>query len=278
MLTQLTVRNFKRFADVEVELGSPVVFVGPNNSGKTSAMQALALWDAGLRGWRARYPDQTEAGKRPGVAINRRDLVSVPVPSARFLWRALDVRNIQRVHGTLKTSNVRIDVVVNGTYRSRPWRCGMEFDYANEESVYCRPLRVDENATRRMSVPEEAGTAPIAFLPPMSGLATHETYVGDGALSGLIGQGRTAEVLRNLCLRVYQQNPHQWETLVGHIEGLFGVTLDAPNHFLASDELVMTYREHGIALDLSSSGRGFHQTLLILAYMYANPGSSIAAR
>ncbi|MCY4623374.1 MAG: AAA family ATPase [bacterium] len=273
MLTQLTVRNFKRFADVEVELGSPVVFVGPNNSGKTSAMQALALWDAGLRGWRARYPDQTEAGKRPGVAINRRDLVSVPVPSARFLWRALDVRNIQRVHGTLKTSNVRIDVVVNGTYRSRPWRCGMEFDYANEESVYCRPLRVDENATRRMSVPEEAGTAPIAFLPPMSGLATHETYVGDGALSGLIGQGRTAEVLRNLCLRVYQQNPHQWETLVGHIEGLFGVTLDAPNHFLASDELVMTYREHGIALDLSSSGRGFHQTLLILAYMYANPGA-----
>ena len=46
MLTNLTIRNFKRFGSVDVELGSPVVFIGPNNSGKTSAMQALALWDS----------------------------------------------------------------------------------------------------------------------------------------------------------------------------------------------------------------------------------------
>lgn len=52
MLTRLTIRNFKRFDEVEIELGNPVVFIGPNNSGKTSAMQALALWDIGLRRWR----------------------------------------------------------------------------------------------------------------------------------------------------------------------------------------------------------------------------------
>ena len=46
MLTKLTIRNFKRFE--EVELGSPVAFIGPNNAGKTSAMQALALWEIGL--------------------------------------------------------------------------------------------------------------------------------------------------------------------------------------------------------------------------------------
>ena len=49
MLTKLTIRNFKRFEEVEIELGSPVVFAGPNNSGKTSALQALALWDIGLK-------------------------------------------------------------------------------------------------------------------------------------------------------------------------------------------------------------------------------------
>ena len=49
MLTKLTVRNFKRFGEVEVELGNPVVFMGPNKSGKTSAMQALALWDVGVK-------------------------------------------------------------------------------------------------------------------------------------------------------------------------------------------------------------------------------------
>ncbi len=35
MLTKIKIRNFKRFGDVEVDLGNPVVFIGPNNSGKT---------------------------------------------------------------------------------------------------------------------------------------------------------------------------------------------------------------------------------------------------
>ena len=35
----------------------------------------------------------------------------------------------------------------------------------------------------------------------------------------------------------------------------------------------MQYRERGVSLDLSSAGRGLQQTLLILAYMYANSGA-----
>ena len=35
----------------------------------------------------------------------------------------------------------------------------------------------------------------------------------------------------------------------------------------------MTYREQDARLDLSSSGRGLQQTLLLLAYMYANRGA-----
>ncbi len=256
-----------------MELGGPVVFVGPNNSGKTSAMQALALWDVGLRSWKARYPATTEAGKRPGVAVNRRDLVSVPVTGAKLLWRALGVRNVQRVKGKPRTSNIRIDVIVDGIHEGRRWRCGLEFDYANEESIYCRPIRLNENAEERMSVPSAAGQIPIAFLPPMSGLATHEVLLGDGALSGLIGQGRTAEVLRNLCLRVHQRHPERWESLARHIRELFGTELEPPDHSIASDEITMMYRERGMRLDISSSGRGLHQTLLILSYMYANPGA-----
>ncbi|MCY4163184.1 MAG: hypothetical protein OXE93_03055 [bacterium] len=34
MLTKLTVRNFKGRAEAEIELGNPVVFVGPNDSGR----------------------------------------------------------------------------------------------------------------------------------------------------------------------------------------------------------------------------------------------------
>ena len=55
MLTKLTVRNFKQFEDVTVELDNVVVFVGPNDSGKTTALQALSLWELGLRRWRERW-------------------------------------------------------------------------------------------------------------------------------------------------------------------------------------------------------------------------------
>ncbi len=274
MLTRLIIRNFKRFGEVEIELGSPVVFIGPNNSGKTSAMQALALWDAGLRRWNEKRSGRRTPEKRPGVTVNRRDLVAVPVPDANLLWRGLHVRDVRQVDGKPRTSNIRIDLVVEGVSNDRSWTCGLEFDYANEESFYCRPLRLSDGRTPdRMPVPEEAGSAPIAFLPPMSGLAATETRLDSGAVSVRIGEGRTAEVLRNLCLAVHNQHLSPWDRLVAQTRSLFGVELDPPHYVAARGEIAMTYREGRIQLDLSSAGRGLQQTLLLLAYMYANPGA-----
>ncbi|MCY4591748.1 MAG: AAA family ATPase [Alphaproteobacteria bacterium] len=276
MLTRLTIRNFKRFGEVEVELGNPVVFIGPNNSGKTSAMQALALWDIGVKRWNEKRAGKSAPEKRPGVTVNRRDLFAIPHPSAAHLWRDLHVRDVQRVEGSTRTNNVRIDLIVEGVDEGKAWTCGLEFDYANEESFYCRPLRLDEGRPpKRMPIPNEAGSLRIAFLPPMSGLAATETRLDQGAVNVRVGEGRTAEVLRNLCFRILTESPDRWASLVARTEGLFGVELAQPRYVEERGEITMGYRERGSALDLSSSGRGLQQTLLILAYMYANPGAVI---
>ena len=274
MLTKLTVRNFKRFEEVEIELGNPVAFIGPNNSGKTSAMQALALWDIGLKRWNEKRSGRTVSEKRPGVAVNRRDLVAIPVPNARLLWRELHVRNILRSESGQQTQNVRIDVIVEGVSSGQQWVCGLEFDYANEESFYCRPLRVSDDSTpERMPIPGEASRAQIAFLPPMSGMAATETRLEQGAVNVRVGEGRTAEVLRNLCHRIYEERPYDWQKLVSHIRNLFGSKLNAPRYIAERGEVTMSYMENEVTLDLASSGRGLQQTMLILAYMYANPGA-----
>ena len=275
MLTKLTIRNFKRFGKVEIELGSPVVFIGPNNSGKTSAMQALALWDIGLKRWNEkRSGKKNTPEKRPGVTVNRRDLVAIPIPDANLLWRGLHVRDVRKVNGQQRTSNIRIDITVEGVTNDQSWRCGLEFDYANDESFYCRPLRLSDGKTPdRLPVPEEAGSIQIAFLPPMSGLAATETRLDEGAINVRIGEGRTAEVLRNLCFRIRDEDETKWNELVEQIESLFGSKLRTPRYIAERGEIAMTYREHGAELDLSSAGRGLQQTLLLLAYMYANPGS-----
>ena len=274
VLTNLTIRNFKRFEDVEVELGSPVVFIGPNNSGKTSAMQALALWSIGLKRWNERRGGATVPARRPGVTVNRRDLVAIPAPTANLLWREFHTRNVYKVDGRQQTDNIRIEIIVDGVGGSSTWCCGLEFDYANEESFYCRPLRLGGGRTpERMSVPGEAGKVDVAFLPPMSGLTATETRLDPGAINVRIGEGRTAEVLRNLCFRIRDEQPERWEQMTGQIDELFRARLDAPRYVEERGEITMSYRERGVSLDLSSSGRGLQQTLLILAYMYANPGA-----
>ena len=204
MLTKLTIRNFKRFGEVEIDLGNPVVFVGPNNSGKTTALQALALWEVGLRLWVEKRSGKRTPEKRPGVTINRRDLISCPVPGANLLWHDLHVRDVKKVDGSQQTSNVRIEVLVDGVSEGTAWTCGLEFDYANEESFYCRPVReADDPSSARMVIPEEATNVRMAFLQPMSGLLANETRLDEGAINVRLGEGRTAEVLRNLCYIIY---------------------------------------------------------------------------
>ena len=279
VLTSLRVKNFKRLNDVEIELGRTVVFVGPNNSGKTTALQALALWDTGLRKWVEKRSSKSAPEKRPGVTINRRDLITVPIPDANLLWKDLHVRSIRRKNGDQETANIRIDIVVTGVTEGREWEweCGLEFDYANAESFYCRPLRLNDGAnSTRMAVPAAAESVRVAFLPPMSGLAATEDRLHDGAISVRIGEGRTAEVLRNLCFQISSESDQgKWKALRSQIQTLFGVTLLPPEFIKERGQITMSYREGDIELDLVSAGRGLQQTLLLLAHLYMHPGATL---
>lgn len=273
MLTYITIRNFKGFSDVSFELGNRVVFIGPNNSGKTSALQAMVLWDIGLKRWREKRGSEPAPKKRPGVTINRRDLIAVPVPDSNLLWRNLHVRESASGKGT---QNVRIEIVVRGVLYGKEWSCGFEFDYANDQSFYCRPLRLGNDVEPdRMEVPPEAADIRLSYLPPMSGLAATETRLDGGAINVRLGEGRTAEVMRNLCYQVLNgdRGAERWSQIVTRIETLFGVQLDEPSYIAERGEISLSYKTGAITLDISSSGRGLQQTLLLMAHMMANQGS-----
>jgi energy-coupling factor transporter ATP-binding protein EcfA2 len=277
MLTKITIRNLKRFEEATIELGDLVVLIGPNDSGKTTALQALALWDIGLKRWNEKRGGKAAPEKRPGVTINRRDLIAVPIPDANLLWRDLHVRDVSRTNGKQRTRNIRVDILVEGVSNGREWKCGFEFDYANEESFYCRPLRLDEaSGPARMPVPDEAAEIRVAYLQPMSGLSASETRLDAGAINVAIGEGRTAEVLRNLCFHLLAEEAgeERFAQLSSTINRLFGVRLDKPTYISERGEITMTYRNAaGIRLDLASAGRGLLQTVLLVSYVALNPGS-----
>jgi len=274
MLTRLQIRNFKRFNSIDIELGNTVVLIGPNNSGKTTALQAIALWHTGLKNWNEKRQGKVSPENRSGVTINRNDLISIPTPEANLLWRDLHVRKLKTVGGSQQTEHVNIEIIVDGVTSGNHWSCGLEFDYANDESLYCRPLRKVPDGSKRMPIPHVESDTQIAFLPPMSGLAAIEPRLEIGRINVLIGEGQTAQVLRNLCLQIFEVSKSDWDALQNHITKLFGITLFPPVYSGGRGEITMSYKEKsGVTLDLSSSGRGLQQTLLLLAYLYSNPST-----
>lgn len=265
--------------ELATDIGQPIVLVGPNNSGKTTALQAIALWAFGVRQWRSKRSSNDSPATRPGVTVNRRDVTQLPVPIANLLWRDRRTHRAISEDGTSRTLPVRIEIQIDGITDGSAWSAGVEFDYSNDESFVCRPLRRPGFDNARVkdcefsSVPAEASSINIAYLPAMSGLAAIEPRLEPGRISVLIGEGQTAQVIRNLCYRVFEQSPEQWKKLSESIDRMFGVTLDEPVHVAERGEILMGYREKGHQLDLASSGRGLQQTLLLLAHLYAHPGA-----
>ena len=212
------------------------------------------------------------------MAINRRDLTAVPTPTARELWWDLRVRRTYRDDRGQRTENVLVDVIVEGVTGADEWICGLEFDFANAESFHCRPLRILPDGSQRMTVPDADLLPSVVLLGPMSGLAAQETKLEPGAISVRLGEGRTAEVLRNLCFQILEKpgGDDAWVNLTDRIERLFGARLDRPEMVIDRGEIELTYRTRtGSRLNLSASGRGMQQTLLLLSFIALNPDSVI---
>lgn len=191
------------------------------------------------------------------------------------MWKDLRMEDVHRVDGEKLIRKIQLEVLVEGLTQGKRWGCGFEFDYTNSESMYCRPTKFfDSGFATNLVIPQQAVTTPMAFLPPMSGLAAIEAKLEPGRINVLIGEGQTAQVLRNLCHDISVYKPELWTQIVGFIEMSFGARLDKPQHSKARGELTMTYSEGSISeLDISAAGRGLQQTLLLLSYLYSNPNS-----
>ncbi len=254
------IENFKRYGDLQrIELDHPSVLIGPNNCGKTSALQAIALWSIGLRTWR-RESEDSKAEVRTGKALNRLSILAVPVPKTRHFWNNLKTGN--------KDLRITVAVDVNG----RPEPVTMIFTHhPSDELVYCKP------APETLANPpafETAAALEVSLLYPMSGISADEAVILPKRIEYLMGRGSTAEVLRNVCLQVLETNASDWDEISGLMERLFHVRLGKPQEN-EKGGVDLAYVQPGTAgdMDLSLSGRGFQQMLLIFAHLYLHRGS-----
>ncbi|MDD2546345.1 MAG: AAA family ATPase [Burkholderiaceae bacterium] len=263
LLHYLEIENFKRFGGKQrIELDHPAVLIGPNNCGKTSAIQALALWSQAVKTWYDIRKDSS-AKERTATSINRLNIVAVPVQRTRFFWHNTQVRTGNK--------DIPLVITVGVEYKGEVMALPMRFRNQGDELVYCMP---DPTVFVDLDLMRHAATLKVELLYPMSGLETEEPLLQPGRIDVLLGQGQTAQVLRNLCLMVQGQSTEDWKRVTRLMKRLFNVELSAPKE-TTRGSIELQYRQPGVkeTLDVSSSGRGFQQMLLIFAYLYSHKGS-----
>ena len=263
LIHYIEIENFKSFGEKQrIELDHPAVLIGPNNCGKTSTIQALALWSQAVRTWYDARKDSS-ARERTATSLNRLSIVSVPVQRTRFYWNNTNVR--------AGNKNIKISIAVGVEFEGEIKHLKLEFRNQGDEIIYCSPA---QDVVGDLELIKYAANLRCELLYPMSGLDTDEPLLQPGRIDVLLGQGRTAQVLRNLCLMVYRASKSDWQRVSDLMKRLFNVQLLEPLE-TNRGTIDLNYRQAEVkeVLDVSSAGRGFQQMLLIFSYLFSHKGS-----
>lgn len=247
VIRRVLIEGFKRFDHVEFVLPGHVVVAGPNNSGKTTLLQAIAAWSLALGRWKELNDYQRHGGSYARAPLARQAFSAVPLRSFDLLWR-----------------NRAYNGAVKITVSTDTWSVPMRFEADSTEQIYVRPAAVEPHRVR-------AASLTTALVPSMTGLGIEEPVYTRPKLDQLLGQGRPGEMLRNLLVEAHRSGA--WDRLQESIHRLFAYRLEPPDSTGA--HILAEYRpaDNGPRLDIASAGSGFQQVLMLLAMLNTRPGA-----
>lgn len=247
MIRRIDIRNFKKFKQLRFDAPPFSVIAGPNNSGKTSLLQAVAAWsEIGYRWrkkWRGGAPDLARnGGAYPTVRIDAADFRAAPVARLAALWPERFVDNPVTIH-----------------IETERWRVGFEFVYDRSSGT------VDVGPTRSTAESDIISyfNNPLTalYISSFSNVEKEEHEVSRNVIASRLARGRGGEVLRGM-LKVVHRNRDKWERLTESIRSFFGYELMYPS---GDDPIVANYRhsKEGQTYDLASGASGFLQILMV---------------
>ena len=278
MITKLTLRHFKSIKEQTYEFTNFDLLVGRNNSGKSTVLQALAIWQFCV--------DEFHRSKRSGskgIQVVLPNFTALPVPEFNLLWKDRTDRHWPLVNGEKKQEYILIGIDLEWRQASGEMASfGVELRYHSSQTIYAIP----RGGWEKFRVCEQSGNFPkIAYVPPFSGLEPTEKWLDVAPLRQQVGKGQPGSVLRNLLLRVCPSPsrgsdgrvakgyaaPADWIELAGIVERWFSVEIREPRYDPLKDVYInVEYRQEGKDkdFDIIAGGSGFHQALTLLAFLY----------
>lgn len=274
MIHKLILKNFKKIKEETFLLSNFDLIVGANNSGKSTALQALAIWQYCV--------DQFRVSKKKGVRgiqVVLPNFSVLPLPEFNLLWTDRTDREYKDIANKPGKSQIyiyiEIDVYWKNTIGEEKHFC-VWLRYQSPQSVYAIPK---DGWPDFLNICDDDSFPRIVYVPPFSGLEPHEKWIDDGNVRQNVGKAQPGSVLRNLLYRVIDERvdgrnvPDEWKTIVGKIKEWFDVDLMLPEYEKGiSTEIIVEYKSNKKTFDIISGGSGFHQILTLLAFMYGYPG------
>lgn len=189
MIHKLQITNFKRLGTKEIILKDNIsLVVGGNNSGKTSVLHALAVWEYAKqvliyeKNPRALY--HGFSGDGYGVTLD--DFTPINIPSFRYLWT-----NLKADSGY--TLAISCFWILNDT--EKHLKIGLAY---GQEKLYIKTL--GSNINEGDYIPH------VVYLPTFAGINSKEEWHTPSVRNKYIGQGLAGSVLRNQIMELFLHN------------------------------------------------------------------------
>lgn len=269
VITQLVLRNFKLISEQTYEFEHFDLLVGRNNSGKSTVLQALAIWQFCLDEFR-----RAKHREPKSIQIVLPNFTVLPVPKFNLLWNECTERHYPILNGTKKQERILIEIKVTWTaHNGKSYTLAVNLRYASPQTLYAIPA----DGWKTFKALEQKNLLPIiVYVPPFSGLEDSEEWRDDAPLRKQVGKAQPGSVLRNLLLRVWENNQQDWQEIQRVIKDWFSVVLKPPQYEKGVDtQIICEYKQGKKHYDIIAAGSGFHQTLTLLAFLYGYQPTSI---
>lgn len=190
MIKRVELKKFKRFNDKSVDLlDGMTLVVGGNNSGKSTILHALAVWEfcKTVLVYEKSPKSILQGFNGDGYGISIDDFTPINIPSFRYLWTNLKI-----------TSNYSLTI-----------DCFWD-DEAGVEKHLRIALALNQERLfikNQESTIQEGDYIPrVAYLPTFAGIGSKEEWHSAALRNRYVGQGLAGAVLRNQIMEFYLAN------------------------------------------------------------------------
>jgi predicted ATPase len=253
---KIQIKKFKKIEDVTITLAPLNIFIGANNSGKSSFIQGIQFAVSGCQTLKLKGGTWTGKGTKT-LSLDSSEYLYTPTNNIEFLYHGKKLRGSQKkqdrswiefILSDQHTSTLKISRGKNGGFTTSLAGRTLGDELSDIERPYC------------------------VYVPGIAGIPTQEKYEVIITIKKSATRGDSNNYLRNI-LYAISKNDEQWNSFKQSVNSIY-TNIDVVAKFdeNKSEYISVTIIADNLELPLDSVGTGLLQVIQIFAYIaYFNP-------